>query len=235
MLEKKNLKLFELVDVVSEIGGYCVRLDTRPIKTPETTTLLIPFKALADLVASEWSVQGVEIKPLSMPLMRLTCTAIDRVSPVRADIIEQLAQYGVSDLLCYRAERPDDLVTLQKNRWQPVLDWMEQTKKIPLNVTSGIIHVTQPDDTIDKLIALIDVYDDFTIAGLGEITQLTGSLALGLATVENYIDGHFAFEASQIDDDWQTKRWGEDMEAVERRNNIEADIKSATQFLNALV
>jgi len=85
------------------------------------------------------------------------------------------------------------------------------------------------------LTALIDVYDDFMIAGLGEITQLTGSLALGLATVERLIDGHFAFEVSQIDDDWQTEQWGKDMEAVVRRNNLEADIKFATQFLDALI
>jgi len=235
MLKKNIQKLFELVDVVSEVGGFCVRLDTRPIKTPETRNLLVPSKALADLVASEWLVQEVEIKPLTMPLMRLTCTAIDKVAPVRTVIIQQLAHYGVNDLLCYRAERPDDLVTLQNKRWQPILDWMEQTNKVPLNVTAGIIHVHQPDDTIDKLIALIDVYDDFTIAGLGEITQLTGSLALGLATVERRIDGHFAFTASQIDDDWQMEQWGEDVEAVVRRNNLEADIKFATQFLNALV
>jgi chaperone required for assembly of F1-ATPase len=220
---------------VSVVGGFCVRLDTRPIKTPETSTLLVPSETLADLIALEWSVQEIEIKPLTMPLMRLSCTAIDKVAPVRSGVIQQLAQYGISDLLCYRAERPDDLVMLQHERWQPILDWMEQTYKIPLNVTSGVIHIPQPDDTIDKLIALIDDYDDFTIAGLGEITQLTGSLVLGLATVERRIDGHFAFRASQIDDDWQTEQWGVDIEAVSRRNNLEADIKYATQFLGTLV
>ena len=235
MLEKKNKKLFEVVDVVSEVGGFCVRLDTRPIKTPEVRTLVVPSEALADLVASEWSVQEVDINPLTMPIMRLACTAIDKVAPVRSHVIRQLAQYGESDLLCYRAERPDDLITLQNKRWQPILDWMEQTYKVPLNVTAGIIHIPQPIDTIDKLIDLIDVYDDFTIAGLGEITQLTGSLALGLATVDRHIDGHFAFEASQIDDDWQTEQWGKDIEAVVRRNNLEADIDFAMQYLSALV
>jgi chaperone required for assembly of F1-ATPase len=235
MFDKKIQKFFESVDVVSDLGGFYVRLDTQPIKTPKNSTFVVPSKTLADLVALEWSVQEAEIKPLTMPLMRLTCTAIDKIAPVRSGVIEQLAQYGINDLLCYRAERPDDLVTLQHKRWQPILNWMEQTNKVPLNVTSGVIHVSQPHDTIDKLIALIDVYDDFTIAGLGEITQLTGSLALGLATVECHIDGHFAFEASQIDNDWQTKQWGEDIEAVARRNNLETDIKIATQFLSALV
>jgi chaperone required for assembly of F1-ATPase len=235
MLEKKIKKLFESVDVVSEIDGFAVRLDTRPIKTPNTSALLVPSKSLADLIALEWSVQETEIKPLTMPLMRLACTAIDKVAPVRADVIRQLAQYGISDLLCYRAERPDDLVAFQHKRWQPVLDWMEETNKVPLNVTSGIIHISQPGDTIDKLAALIDIYDNFTISGLSEITQLTGSLVLGLATVEGRIDGHSAFESSQIDDDWQMEHWGTDMEAVMRRNNLEADIKFAMQFLNALV
>ena len=154
MFEKKIKKLFELVDVVSEVNGFSVRLDTRPIKTPNTSTLLVPSKSMADLIASEWSLQETEIKPLTMPIMRLACTAIDKVAPVRNDVIQQLAKYGANDLLCYRAERPDDLVLFQHKRWQPILDWMKETKKIPFNVTSGIIHVSQPDDTIAKLVSV---------------------------------------------------------------------------------
>lgn len=235
MLTKKIQKFFETVDVVSEDGSFSVRLDTKPIKTPEGSALLLPCQALADHVASEWAAQEDEIKPLTMPLMRLACTAIDKVAPVRAGVIEQLAQYGLSDLLCYRSERPNDLVALQHKQWQPLLDWMAQSMQVPLNVTSGIVHIAQPDDTVEKLTVIIDAYDDFKLAALGEITQLTGSLALGLACIEGRIDGAFAFEASQIDDDWQTEQWGEDAEAVERRNNLEADIKFATQYLEALV
>lgn len=235
MLTKKIQKFFETVDVVLEGDSYSVRLDTKPIKTPEGSALLIPFQVLANDVASEWAAQEDEIKPLSMPLMRLVCTAIDKVAPVRAGVIEQLARYGLSDLLCYRSERPNDLVALQHKQWQPILDWVAHSMQVPLNVTSGIVHIDQPDGTVEKLTVIIDVYDDFKLAALGEITQLTGSLALGLACMEGHIDGAFAFEVSQIDDDWQTKQWGVDEEALERRNNLEADIKFATQYLEALV
>lgn len=235
MLTKKIQKFFETVDVVLEGDSYSVRLDTKPIKTPGGSALLIPSQVLADDVASEWAAQEDEIKPLSMPLMRLVCTAIDKVAPVRAGVIEQLARYGLSDLLCYRSERPNDLVALQHKQWQPILDWVAHSMQVPLNVTSGIVHIDQPDGTVEKLTVIIDVYDDFKLAALGEITQLTGSLALGLACMEGHIDGAFAFEVSQIDDDWQTKQWGVDEEALERRNNLEADIKFATQYLEALV
>ena len=235
MPTKKTQKFFETVDVVFEGDSYCVRLDTKPIKTPEGRALFIPSQALAVDVASEWAAQGDDIKPLSMPLMRLVCTAIDKVAPFRAGVIEQLARYGLSDLLCYRSERPNDLVALQHKQWQPILDWVAHSLQVPLNVTSGIVHIDQPDGTFEKLTVIIDVYDDFKLAALGEITQLTGSLSLGLACIEGHIDGAFAFQASQIDDDWQTEQWGEDAEAMERRNNLEADIKFATQYLEALV
>ncbi|MFB0991764.1 MAG: ATP12 family chaperone protein, partial [Rhodospirillales bacterium] len=119
MPTKKIQKFFETVDVVLEGDSYCVRLDTKPIKTPGGRALFIPSQVLAVDVASEWAAQGDDIKPLSMPLMRLVCTAIDKVAPFRAGVIEQLARYGLSDLLCYRSERPNDLVALQHKQWQP--------------------------------------------------------------------------------------------------------------------
>ena len=234
MLTKKIKRFFETVDVASEENGYSVRLDGRSVRTPEGSALLLPSTKLADRIAVEWSAQEDDIKPLSMPLMRLACTAIDKVSPVREHVIEQLVRYGESDLLCYRAERPDDLVRLQSESWQPVLDWLLDSKSVSLNVTAGIVHIPQPEDSLSKLALLIAEYDDFNLCVLGELTQLTGSLTLGLACVDGRINGAYAFEASQLDDDWQAEQWGQDHEAIERRKNLEADINAAIRFLEAL-
>ena len=148
MLNNKIKRFFEAVDVASDDNGYSVRLDGRSVRTPEGSEVLLPTLKLAELIALEWSAQEDDIKPLSMPLMRLACTALDKVAPVREQVIEQLVRYGESDLLCYRAERPDDLVRLQSESWQPVLDWLQETKSVSLNVTSGIVHISQPEDSL---------------------------------------------------------------------------------------
>ena len=234
MLNNKIKRFFEAVDVASDDNGYSVRLDGRSVRTPEGSEVLLPTLKLAELIALEWSAQEDDIKPLSMPLMRLACTALDKVAPVREQVIEQLVRYGESDLLCYRAERPDDLVRLQSESWQPVLDWLQETKSVSLNVTSGIVHISQPEDSLLKLSQLISEYDDFKLSALGELTQLTGSLSLGLACLDGRIEGAYAFEASQLDEDWQAEQWGHDYEAIDRRKNLKTDINAATRFLEAL-
>ena len=36
---------------------------------------------------------------------------------------EIVAAYGGTDLLCYRAEAPEELVRRQAEAWDPLLDW----------------------------------------------------------------------------------------------------------------
>ncbi len=232
---KKVQRFFKSAQVVREGDDYGVRLDDRPLRTPEGSPILLPTLPLANAVASEWSNQGDEINPLTMPLMRLACTAVDKVAPVRQRVIEQIARYGQSDLLCYRSTEPDDLVAHQEASWQPTLDWLESTHGIVLKVTQGIVHVQQPATALRKLTEMVAVYDDYPLAGLGELTQLTGSLVLAVACSNGHLTGEQVFLACQLDDDWQADKWGEDHEAAERRKNLEYDIQSAVRFINALM
>lgn len=234
MLSKKVKRFFKTADVRAEGLDFRVELDGRPIRTPEGSDIVLPTLALATHVAKEWSEQEDEIKPLTMPLMRLACTAVDKVTPVRDQVIEQLVRYGESDLVCYRSSEPEDLIALQNETWQPVLDWLDQTHEIKLNVTHGIVHIAQPEISLSRLAIVIDKYKNFELAGLGELTQLTGSLTLALACMAKEISGETIFLASQLDDDWQADKWGEDYEAVDRRNNLQADISSAVQFIEYL-
>jgi len=234
MLSNKVKRFFKTAEARAEGSLFRVVLDERPIRTPEGSDLVFPTLALATHVAEEWSEQEDEIKPLTMPIMRLACTAVDKVAPVREQVIDQLVRYGESDLVCYRSTEPDDLIALQNETWQPVLDWLDHSHGIKLNVTHGIVHVAQPQDALVRLAKRIAVYNDFELAGLGELTQLTGSLALALACMSGELSGDAVFLASQLDDDWQADKWGEDSEAVERRKNLQADISAAVQFIEKL-
>ncbi len=227
-------RFFQSVDVNADGDVYRVVLDGRPIRTPEGSEVVLPTRALADRVASEWAAQEETISPLTMPATRLACTAVDKVAPVRDAVIDQLTRYGENDLLCYRSEGPDDLIAHQAKSWQPILDWLQATHGVALNVTHGIVHVPQPGDSIAKLGALITRFDDFKLAGFGELTQLTGSLALALSFMDGEVSGESLFLASQLDDDWQADKWGEDSEAVARRKNLQNEIAAAVQFIEDL-
>src|SRR5205807_469752 len=81
-----------------------------PVNKPAGARLSVPTRGLAEAIAAEWSAQGEEIVPATMPLMQLAATALDRVAPARARTVDQLVRYGETDLLCYRADAPPDLV-----------------------------------------------------------------------------------------------------------------------------
>ena len=106
--------------VIETEHGYGVALDGRPLSTPMRRTVAVPSRALAGAIAEEWQAQGDEVRPNSMPLTQLAVTALDRVAERREAVIDELAAYGSTELLCYRAEYPAELAHRQAEAWQPL-------------------------------------------------------------------------------------------------------------------
>jgi len=215
-------------------GGHGVALDGRPIRTPAGRMFSVPVSALALAVAAEWAAQDSVVKPLTMPLMRLCATAIDRIGDARDGIVAQIAAFGASDLLSYWAEAPADLVVRQTERWQPLLDWVAARYGARLVVTAGIVPVEQDAATLRALHDAVDSLDDFRLAALSQLTAACGSLVIALAATNRHIDAAATVAASQLDEIWQAEQWGEDEEAAERRAALAAEIESAIRFLALL-
>jgi chaperone required for assembly of F1-ATPase len=217
-----------------EGGGHGVALDGRPIRTPGGAPLTAPTIALAEAIAGEWAAQDDEIRPLTMPMMRLAATAIDRIGKERATIIDQIAAYGGSDLLCYRAGSPAALVERQAQLWQPLLDWAAEAHGARLKVTHDITHVAQDQAALDALRAAVEVLDDSRLAAVSQLTAICGSLVIALAVAARHIGAEQATAASLLDEIWQIEQWGDDAEAVERRENVAREIADAARFLELL-
>lgn len=217
--------------VVQAPGGWQVQLDSRPVKTPAKAPLVLPTEALAQAVADEWRAQGAEIVPASMPLTKMANTAIDGVAHRHAEVVAHIAEWGGSDLLCYRAEAPVVLVARQAAGWDPWLDWAEQAFGARLVVTGGIMPVAQPADAVAALRAAVAGFDAFRLAALHDLVTIPGSLVLGLAVAHGRLTADQAFDLSRIDDDWQAEQWGVDEEAAESAARKRADIGHAGRFL----
>src|SRR5690348_7292541 len=168
-------------------GGYTVLLDGKAVRTPKRAMLSLPSLPLADAIAEEWRMQGESLDTQSMPLTRLAFAAIDVVTPERERIAAQILKYAETDLLCYRAELPPDLVARQAQAWNPLLDWAAETYGARLKVGSGIRHVQQPSEAIAELQQALTRYDEFELAALHTATTITGSLILALALAEEEV------------------------------------------------
>jgi chaperone required for assembly of F1-ATPase len=232
----KSIKRF-YKDAATQAGpqGFSILLDGKAIKTPGTRALCVPSSPLAEAIVLEWRDQGEQILPSTMPLTQLASTALDRVGPERAHITQQLMNYAGTDLLCYRAETPGDLVARQTAAWQPLLDWAAQSLDAPLTTTTALSAVAQPDSSLAALLRHLDSYDDWRLTALQSATAAMGSLIVGLALVEGRLDAEAAFQVSQLDETYQIEQWGEDWEAADRRAELKGDIDAAARFLGLLI
>ncbi|MDX5402475.1 MAG: ATPase [Rhodobacterales bacterium] len=209
----KAKRFWKAATVVPVADGYTVHLDDRPVKTPAKTPLIVPTRAMAAAIAAEWDAQEGQIDPLGMPVTRSANAAIDKVAVQHAEVAQMLADYGDSDLLCYRAPGPVELVARQAQMWDPLLDWAAAELGVRLSTASGVIHVPQDPAALAQLAARVHAMDNFTLAAFHDLVSLSGSLILGFAALMDYRPAEEIWHLSRLDEDWQIEQWGVDAEA----------------------
>ncbi|GAA4761103.1 ATPase [Stakelama sediminis] len=217
-----------------EGSGYGIALDERPVRTPGRALLHVPAPALADAIAEEWRAVADELDPRAMILTGLSNAAIDRVAPDPATFAAGLAVYGESDLLCYRADSPDELVARQQALWEPHLEWARTRYDVHFARATGIMHVAQPDETVTRLAEAVIARNSFTLAALSPIVSLTGSLVLALALAEGAADADTIWTAASLDEEFQAGQWGRDTLAEQARADKRIQFDAAVRFLKLL-
>ncbi len=219
---------------VSVDAERVVRLDDRPVRTPGRVPLALPTPALAEAVAGEWRDVGEAVDPRAMPLTGLANAAIDRIGADPAPFADGLARYAESDLLCYRADSPPELVERQDAVWNPLLDWARDRYDVHFTNVTGIMHRPQPEATVERLAQAVAALDPFRLAALSPVVTITGSLVLALALLEDAADADTIWTAAHVDEDFQAEQWGEDYLAVEAREAKRREFDAAVRFLKVL-
>ena len=215
-------------------GGWGVMLDGKPLRIPSGPPLLVPQPGLAEAIAAEWQDAGVatgEMDYTDVPLTRLAGTAQLRIVPDPAATVAAIAAYGETDLLCYRADRPPDLVLRQDEAWRPWLDWARQELGAALTTTSGIMHVKQHPAAVTALRRAVAGENGWVVAGLGIIVPALGSVVLGLAVARGAVDVLSALALSCVDEDYQIELWGLDEDAAKRRARISTELTECAAYL----
>lgn len=231
----RTMKRFYAEAAVSpEQGGVAILLDGRPVRTPARNWLRVPTEELAEAIAEEWNAQGERVDPQSMPLTGLANAAIDRVAPDPAAFGRNLAEYGESDLLCYRAEGPQSLVDRQARMWDPLLGWARTRFGVEFETTTGVMHRAQPAATVEQLRRAVAARGVFQLAGLAPLVTIAGSLIIALALAEGATGLGAAWDAALLDEAWQAEQWGEDPLAEASLDNRRREFEAAYRFLTLL-
>ena len=212
-------RFYGSVDIREAAGGqHTLTLDGRGARTPGGKPLTAKNWALMLKVAAEWDRQRDTLDPGEMPLTRLINSAVDGVSATMAETRAEVVKYAGSDLLFYRAEEPEALAERQRLAFDPILAWAAEALGARFVLTSGIIHVEQPSESIAAVRSAVGDFDDpVALAALSAMTTLTGSALLALAVARGRLSPEEAWLAAHVDESFQAERWGADQEATARR------------------
>lgn len=228
-------RFYKEAATLADAGGWPITLDGRPVRTPKRAPLLLPTEALAAAIVGEWNAQGETVAPRTMPMTGLANAAIDHVGADRAGFSAKLAAFAETDLVCYRAEEPPELASLQMSAWDPLVEWAARRHGCRLQVTSGIRHIGQDAGSLARLRAALDAMSDFQLAAMQPLVTIAGSLVIGLALVDGAIDPGAAFDAAHIDELYQAEKWGDDSEARTAREARRDAFAAAARFLTLLL
>ncbi len=221
------------VAVEQAAGGWRVTLDGRPLRTQGGAPQIVPTRALAELLASEWTAQGEEVDPAGFAMRDMADYAIDVVASDRSETIAKALRYAETDTLCYRADPDEPLHKRQWAEWEPIVTTFEAREGVRLERVSGVVHRPQPPATLAKLSARLEMFDPFTLASLETLAALSASLCVALSALEADADRHALWAAAELEETWQTELWGSDALAEDRRQRRRADFLRAVDFAQA--
>jgi chaperone required for assembly of F1-ATPase len=232
-------KFYSQVGVEAQDGGFALTLDGKPVRTPARAPLIAPTRALAEAMAMEWRRQGEFIDGADMPITRMVNTALDGVSRAIDATAAEIVQFAGSDLVCYRAGEPENLVAAQNAAWDPILNHFRDFLGARFVCAEGVVFVGQPAESlalIEQRVAREAQKPDgaLRLAALHVMTTLTGSALIALALINGALSLDEAWRAAHVDEDHEARLWGRDEEALARRAARLKDFRAAYELFAAL-
>ena len=226
-------KFYKDVSVSSVDEGWQIELDGRSVKTPGKALLAVSSKPLAECIAEEWRAQNERIDPMTMPLTRLLNTALDGVAGEIQGVKEDIIRFAGTDMICYRADGPEGLVSRQIDHWDPLVEWAQSKLGCRFTLIEGVMHHEQPAESIAGFSTHVGMIDDpLVLAATHVITALTGSATIALAVLYGELSCDEAWAAAHVDEDWNIEQWGEDEEATSRRETRRKDMIAACRVIS---
>lgn len=226
-------RFFKTATVKEERGKFTILLDGNQVKTPGKRLLSVEYDLVAKGLAKEWNGLGEYIDMTTMPLTRIVNSAVDGVADSKSSVSDAIASYIGSDLICYRADEPETLVARQVEQWDPILNWIRQRFDIELKCTTGIVHLEQPQASIQRVREFIDSFDCLKVAALYTVATICGSASLAIGLAEGKFSDVQIWNAANVDEDWNIEKWGEDEESLRIREFRRSEFDAANVILTA--
>ena len=227
----KNIK----IDIVQgKKGKYLLNINNKSLKTPDGNIIELPSIKLAKILLKDYEF-SFKSKPLNIVRpIKITNTAIDKIKPNNIFYINEITNNLNNDMICYFANSPIELVDLQNKEWFPLINYMESSYNIELIYTSKLFSINQKPDSLLKLKNILNEINIFKLSAIYTLSQITKSIIISLALVNNKISAKKAFENSNLEELYQISKWGKDEEAFDRLNTIKVDIRNIKKYYDSV-
>ena len=232
---QKNLPKRFYKDVRTDLldGLHVLLLDGRPARTPARNLLGVNAPHLAEILVAEWDAQVDVINPLHMPLTRLVHSALDGVARESTAVRDEILRYAATDLTCYRAAQPAQLVAEQAAAWDPVLEFAATTLGARLHPVTGVMFLQQSEAALAAIGTELAKFDHpLHLAALHVLTSVSGSVLIALGIAHGFLNGESALAAAHVDEAYQARVWGADEEAEQRLARRKVDFQTAAIVLS---
>lgn len=210
-----------------------ILLDSKPITSPAKNKLTLPNARLAQAIADEWRMQGETIDKAKLPLTGMASLALDIAIPRRDELLDELLEYGETDLLFYRSEEKE-LAKTQHVQWQPWINHAQVTFSTRYEITDSIMPITQVEGNRSKHRKKLETLNEWQLALLAAVIKPTTSMLLGWFFLHKELDDEELFTLSQLEETFNIEKWGEDAETKQKAEAIRNDLKTATLWRNLL-
>ena len=227
----KNIK----IDIVQgKKGKYLLNINNKNLKTPDGNIIELPSIKLAKILLKDYE-SSFKSKPLNIVRpIKITNTAIDKIKPNNIFYINEITDNLNNDMICYFANSPVELVDLQNKDWLPLINYMKSSYNIELIYTSKLFSINQKPDSLLKLKNILNEINIFKLSAIYTLSQITKSIIISLALVNNKISAKKAFENSNLEELYQISKWGKDEEAFDRLNTIKVDIRNIKKYYDSV-
>jgi len=227
----KNIK----IDIVQgKKGKYLLNINNKSLKTPDGNIIELPSIKLAKILLKDYE-SSFKSKPLNIVRpIKITNTAIDKIKPNNIFYINEITDNLNNDMICYFANSPVELVDLQNKDWIPLINYMKSSYNIELIYTSKLFSINQKPDSLLKLKNILNEINIFKLSAIYTLSQITKSIIISLALVNNKISAKKAFENSNLEELYQISKWGKDEEAFDRLNTIKVDIRNIKKYYDSV-
>ncbi|XP_074112405.1 ATP synthase mitochondrial F1 complex assembly factor 2 homolog l(2)k14505 [Cotesia typhae] len=227
-------RFYRKTNILQSGEKYEITLDQRKLKTPKGRVFEVSSKPLALAVAHEWDSQEDIIHRSNMHMTALCSTFLDNPQNLNSiDIVTYIANYLETDTILYQSSETEELFKLQKEKWDPIIQWFCDKYQVDVEKTTSISSPVIPSDTKEKIVRHVASYNAASLHGFMYGVDVLKSVILMLALCERALTVEEAIGLSRLEEEFQISHWGNVEWSHELgKQDLQARLAAAVLFIH---